>query len=74
MKKDVVKVIQHEEYKETLLRGKETTHGMSILRSDKHEIFGMQIQKISLSAFDSKRWLEEDGINTKPFDYISTTD
>ena len=68
VKKNVVKKqILQEHYKETLFGKKQLTHGMNILRSDGHEIFGMN--KTSLSAFDSKRWIADDGVNTNTFGY-----
>ena len=70
MKKNVIKkIITHEKYKETLLSAKQQRHGMNILRSERHEIYGMHVNKISLSPFDSKRWIEEDGIHTKAYGY-----
>ena len=71
VKKCVVKKqIMHEQYKETLFGKKQLWHGMNILRSQKgHEIYGMYVNKISLSPFDSKRWIEEDGIHTKAYGY-----
>jgi len=33
---------------------------------------GMHINKISLSPFDSKRWIDDDGIQTKAYGYTST--
>ena len=45
-------------------------HGMNILRSERHEIFGMHVNNISLSAFDSKRWIAENGIDTCAYGYI----
>ena len=71
MKKNIVKKqITHENYKETLFGGKQQWHGMNILRSEGHEIYGMHLNKISLSPFDSKRWIADDGINTKAYGYI----
>ena len=68
VKKCVVKKqIMHEQYKETLFGKKQLWHGMNILRSQKHEIYGMYVNKISLSPFDSKRWI--DGIHTKAYGY-----
>ena len=46
-------------------------HGMNILRSEGHEIYGMHVNKISLSPFDSKRWIADDGVNTKAYGYDS---
>ena len=42
---------------------------MNILRSQRHEIYGMYVNKNSLSPFDSKRWIAEDGIHTKACRY-----
>ena len=70
MKKEVVKKqITHEQYKETLFGGKQQWHEMNILRSEGHEIYGVHINKISLSPFDSKRWIDDDGIHTKAYGY-----
>ena len=55
------KQILHEHYKETLFGKKQLTHGMNILQSNRHKIFGMRVNKTSLSAFDSKRWIADDG-------------
>ena len=55
VKKSVVKKqIMHEQYKETLFGPKQLWHGMNILQSEGHEIYGMHVNKISLSPFDSK--------------------
>ena len=70
MKKCVVKKqVMHKQYKETLFGKKQLWHGMNILRSEGHEIYGMYVNKKSLSSFDSKRWIEEDGIHTKAYGY-----
>ena len=42
-----------------------------MLRSDGHEIYGIHVNKISLSPFDSKRWIADDGVNTKAYGYNS---
>ena len=39
-------------------------HKMKILRSEGHEMHGMCMNKISLSPFDTKRWIADDGIHT----------
>ena len=70
VKKSVVKKqIKHEQYKKTLFGTQQMWHGMNILRSEGHEIYGMHINKISLSPFDSKRWIADDGVNTKAYGY-----
>ena len=70
VKKSVVKKqIMHEQYKETLFGKQQLWHGMNILRSEGHEIYGMHVNKISLSPFDSKCWIADDGINTNAYGY-----
>ena len=59
----------HEHYKETLFGKEQKRHGMNIIRSEGHEIYGMHLNKISLSPFDSKRWICDDGIHTKAYGY-----
>ena len=72
VKKSVIKKqIKHEQYKTTLFGTQQMWHGMNILRSEGHEIYGMHVNKISLSPFDSKRWLADDGVNTKAYGYTS---
>jgi len=72
VKKSVVKKqITHENYKETLFSAKQQWHGMNILRSEGHKIYGMHLNKISLSPFDSKRWIADDGIHTKAYGYTN---
>ena len=70
VKKNVIKKqIKHEQYKQALFKNEQMWHGMKMLRSDGHEIYGIHVNKISLSPFDSKRWIADDGVNTKAYGY-----
>ena len=65
VKKNVVKKhIRHEQYREALFGKKTFRHGMDVLRSEKHHIYGQHLNKVSLSPFDSKRWIAENGVDT----------
>ena len=65
VKKNVVKKhIRHEQYREALFSKKTFRHGMDVLRSEKHHIYGQHLNKVSLSPFDSKRWIAENGVDT----------
>ena len=65
IKKVVVKKhICHEQYKEALFEKQTFRHGMDVLRTERHRIYGQHLNKVSLSPFDSKRWIAPDGINT----------
>ena len=54
--------MRHEEYKECLQEQKTFRHEMNTLRSLKHQIYGQHINKVSLSPFDSKRYILDDGV------------
>ena len=65
VKKNVIeKETTHEHYKEALIERKQYMHKMKILRSEGHEMYGMCMNKISISPFDTKRWVADDGIHT----------
>ena len=68
MKKNVIeKKITHEHYKEALFGRKQFMHKMKILRSEGHEMYGMCMNKISMSPFDTKRWIADDGTQTQAY-------
>ena len=62
IKKNVIKKdIQHENYKETLFNNKQMYHKMKTIRSESNKIGSYEINKVSLSCFDDKRYIHEDG-------------
>jgi hypothetical protein len=63
----VEKDIKHKLYLEVLNTKKEKRHKMNSIRSYGHQIHSITQDKISLSAFDGKRWICEDGISTLAF-------
>ena len=65
VKKYVVKKhIRHKQYREALFEKTTFHHGMDVLRSERHHIYGQRLHKVSLSPFDSKRWIAENGVET----------
>ena len=58
----IEKEITHEHYKEALFGRKQFMHKMKILRSEGHEMYGMCMNKISISPFDTKRWIADGGV------------
>ena len=62
-KRVIKKEIKHETYKETLENNKTFRHALSFLQSEGHEIYGVYVNKISLSPFDSKCWIADNGID-----------
>ena len=70
VKKNVIeREITHEHYKQALFGRKQFMKKMKILRSEGHEMYGMCMNKISLSPFDSKRWIAGDGVHTLAYGY-----
>ena len=37
---------------------------MNVLRSVKHKIYGLKLNKLSISPYDSKRWISDNGVDT----------
>ena len=71
VKKNVIeKEITHEHYKEALFERRQFMHKMKILMSEGHEMYGMCMNKISLSPFDTKRWIADHGIQTLAYGHF----
>ena len=58
------KNITHENYKVCLLNLKQMLHSMRTIRSECDQIGSYQLNKISLSCFDDKRFILDDGIHS----------
>ena len=43
---------------------------MDMLRSYNHQIYGIKVNKTSLSPLDIKRWIFDDGINALAFGHF----
>ena len=62
IKKNIIKKdITHEDYKDTLFNNREMYHKMKTIRSQNHELGSYEINKVSLSCFDDKRYIHDDG-------------
>ncbi|MCG7891854.1 MAG: hypothetical protein N0C80_16560 [Candidatus Thiodiazotropha endolucinida] len=66
-KTTIKKDIKFNDYKDCLFNNETKMNKMYTLNSDKHEMFLNEINKISLSPFDDKRYICDDGINTQPY-------
>ena len=64
IKKNIIKKnIMHEDYKNTLLNEEQMRHKMRTIRSVKHKLQSFEINKISLSCFDDKRYIHDNGMS-----------
>ena len=65
IKKNVIKNnIKHDDYKKTLFNDKQMYHKMKTIRSENHQLGSYELNKVSLSCFDDKRYIHKDGINS----------
>ena len=65
IKKNIIKNdINHENYKQTLFENKQIHHKMKTIRSKNHQLRSYEINKVSLSCFDDKRCILENGTNS----------
>ena len=72
IKKNIIKKnISHENYRDTLLNNKQLHHKMKTIRSQNHELGSYEINKVSLSCFDDKRYILEDGINSYAYGHYN---
>ena len=65
----IKKQISFENYKDALFNKKQYNHKMNMLRSQKHQIYGISVNKTTLSPLDTKRYISADGIKTYAFGY-----
>ena len=65
IKKNVIKNnIKHENYKNTLINIEQMHHKMKTIRSQKHQLGSYEINKVSLSCFDDKHYIHDNGISS----------
>lgn len=65
IKKNAIKKdIEHEDCKNALFNCEQNYHRVKTIRSDKHEINSYKINEVSLSCFDDKRYIQENGVDS----------
>ena len=67
--KNVVATISHNEYKNVLLNKKFLRHSINRIQSKDHRIGTYEINKISLSCFDHKIYIQNNGCDGLALDY-----
>lgn len=68
VKKYVIKNnIRHSDYRDCLFQRRNYFHCMNSIRSNKHVLHSVRQNKATLSAYDDKRYILEDGISTLPY-------
>ena len=65
IKKNVIKNnIKHEDYKNTLINNERMHHRMKTIRSQRHQLGSYEINKVSLSCFDDKHYIHNNGMSS----------
>ena len=65
VKRNVVKnEIRHRDYLDVLFNKKTLHHRMNTIRSESHQINSYHLNKVSLSPYDDKRYLLDDGVTS----------
>ena len=73
IKKNVIKNdIKHLDYKRVLLNEEQLHHKMKTIRSQRHQLGSYEINKVSLSCFDDKRHIHENGISSYAYGHYKT--
>ena len=74
VKKNVIRNgISPGDYLDVLNQSKVMHHKMKTIRSDCHQISSYEINKISLSPFDDKRYILSDGISSYAYGHLNIT-
>ena len=70
IKKNVIETdIKHINYNNVLLNNTQMRHKMRCIRSVKHQLGTYEINKISLSCFDDKRYIHDNGITSYAYSH-----
>ena len=65
IKKNIIQNnLSHGNYKKVLLSEEQIHHSMKTIRSMKHQLASYELNKISLSCFDDKRYIHKNGITS----------
>ena len=61
---DILSLVLHKKKEKKKQKKTKPTHSMKSIKSHNHIITSCEIKKCSLSCFDNKRYILEDGITT----------
>ena len=65
IKKNIIKKdITHENYKKVLFNNEQMHHTMKTIRSNNHQLGSYEINKVSLSCLDDKRYIHNNGVTS----------
>ena len=56
--------VKHEDYRNTLINNEQLHRRMKTIRSQRHQVTSYEINNVSLSCFDDKRYIHDNGISS----------
>ncbi|XP_068707786.1 uncharacterized protein [Montipora foliosa] len=72
IKKNIIKKnITHENYKNVLFNNKQLQHTMKTIRSNLHQLGSYELNKVSLSCFDDKRYIHNNGVTSHAYGHYN---
>ena len=73
IKKNVTKSnVKHDNYRNMLINNKQMHHKMKTIRSQRHQLGSYEINKISLSCFDDKHYILDNGTSSYAYGHYKT--
>ena len=71
IKKSVIKKdVKHVDYRNTLLNSEQMHHKTKTIRSENHQLSSYEINKVSLSCFDDKRYIHEELVSSYAYGHF----
>ena len=64
--------LKHDNYKHILKTGERMNSSMKMIRSFDHDVYTVNVTKVSLSAYDDKRFIQDDGISSYAYGHYAT--
>ena len=66
--------LKHAQYKHILYTGERMTSSMKMIRSFDHDVYTVNVTKVSLSAYDDKRHIQDDGVTSYVYGHFRIYD
>ena len=63
-------VLKHKNYRDVLFNNKQENHKIKTIRISNHKLISYEINKISLSCFDDKHYLHDNGLDSYAYDHF----
>ena len=62
--------LKHDNYKQILETGERMNSNMKMIRSFDHNVYTVNVTKVSLSAYDDKRYIQDDGVTSYAYGHF----